>query len=231
MPMQYLDEINSTNDFIKENLCDFKDNFSGVYTFNQIKGKGVKGYVWASEPGKNIALTFCLTDRSVVSNYLSFWVAIIVCEFIRKVTHTKALIKWPNDILIRKKKVCGILIEKCNGVFIIGIGINVLQKDFGALSKASSLLALAPEKYVLPDLVEDLLCAFKRNLNLLNDPAFLLEKYNSYLFGKDNVMTFKVDNLLMNGIIRKVEDDGLLPVESEDNSIRKFRIKEIEFLY
>ncbi|MDR1876105.1 MAG: biotin--[acetyl-CoA-carboxylase] ligase [Flavobacteriaceae bacterium] len=232
MPLEYFDKISSTNDFIRENLNDFKDNnFSGVYTFNQTRGKGPKGYVWVSEPEKNIALTFCLTDKSLPVNNLSFWVAITVCEFIRKVTDTEALVKWPNDILIHKKKVCGILIEKIGNIFAVGIGINVLQENFETLPKASSLVSLAPKKYVLKDLASNLITHFKENFNLINDTAFLLEKYNSYLFGKDRVLTFKVDDSQINGIIRKVDTDGLLQIEFENIGIKKFRIKEIEFLY
>ncbi len=231
MPLQYFEEINSTNDYIRENLKEFRDNFSGVYTFNQTKGRGLRGNEWISEPGKNIALTFCLIDHSIIHTNLSFWVALMVRDFIENTTLVSTLIKWPNDILVHKKKVCGIMIEKFGSVYVIGIGINVLQKNFDSLSKASSLSLLSPQEYSLTDLVENLMLYFHENIYLLNEPALLLEKYNSHLFERNIVRTFKINDLKINGIIQKVDENGLLWVELEDQGIKKFRIKEIEFLY
>lgn len=231
MPLEYFDRIGSTNDFVRENLKRYSTNFHGVYSFNQTKGKGVNGHQWISESEKNIALTFCLTDPAIYNNYISFWVAIRVCYFIKKITKTDALIKWPNDILINKKKVSGILIEKSANTFIIGIGINVLQKEFSGVPHASSLISFSSQNYDLTELVHALMKDFKDYFHILKDPFYLLKKYNEYLFGKGKVMVFKIGETKKNGIIQKVEEDGLLEVEVENAGIMKFRIKEIEFLY
>ena len=231
MPLEYFDKIESTNGFVREHLSDYASNFHGVYSFQQTKGKGVNGHKWVSEPGKNIALTFCLTDSSITNNFLSFWVAIMVCRFIKKQAKTDATIKWPNDILINKKKVSGILIEKSGNTFIIGIGINVLQKEFPGIPHASSLSCFSSQKFELVELVNDLIHEFKTNFHILNDSFFLLNTYNYHLFGKGKVMAFKINESIINGIISKVDNDGLLQVEVENMGTKKFRIKEIEFLY
>jgi BirA family transcriptional regulator, biotin operon repressor / biotin---[acetyl-CoA-carboxylase] ligase len=231
MPLEYFDKIDSTNDFVRENLSQYSTNFHGIFSFNQTKGRGVNGRQWISEPEKNIALTFCLTDPSIHNNHLSFWVAIRVCHFIKKITKTDALIKWPNDILINKKKVCGILIEKTNNTFIIGIGINVLQREFYGIPHASALISFSSQNYDLTELVHTLMEDFKYYFYLIKDSFYLLKNYNEYLFGKGKVMVFKIGKSTKNGIIRKVEEDGLLEVEVENKGIMKFRIKEIEFLY
>lgn len=231
MPLEYFDKIGSTNDFVRDNIKQYSTNFHGVFSFNQTKGRGVNGHQWMFEPGKNIALTFCLTTPSIPNNFLSFWVAIRVCLFIKKITKTDALIKWPNDILINKKKVCGILIEKSGNTFIVGIGINVLQKEFTGIPHASSLLSFSSQNYNLTDLVHGLMKDFENNFHLLDDPLYLLSNYNEYLFGKGKVLAFKIGGSIKNGIIQKVEEDGLLEVRIENKGIMKFRIKEIEFLY
>ncbi len=232
MPLQYFEEINSTNDYIRENPDGFESDFSGVFTFNQTKGRGLRGNTWISEPGKNIAMTFCLMDKtSLVHTTLSFWVALMVRDFIENTTQAPTFIKWPNDILIRQKKICGMMIEKSGNIYVIGIGINVLQEQFFGLPKVSSLISLSPKKYILKDLVKSLMSHFQENLDLLDHPFALLEKYNSHLFGKDKVMTFQIDGLKTNGIIRKVDGNGLLWVELDNKGMQNFRIKEIEFLY
>src|SRR5207244_8833635 len=72
------------------------------------------------------------------------WAANAVCETIRECTDLQAKIKWPNDVLIHGRKVCGILIEQARGT-VVGIGLNVSQSraSFAALGleQAGSLAA------------------------------------------------------------------------------------------
>lgn len=233
MPLKFFEKIDSTNEYVKENLLYFKENFSGVYTFNQLQGKGQRGNSWLCEPQKNIALTFCLANSSISPLSVSFWVAIVVRNFIEKITHLSTSIKWPNDILIKRKKICGILIEKSKGTFIIGIGINVLQTDFSDLDllRASSLTLLTSKSYSLSSLVNHLLINFKENYSLLDHSEYLYKTYNNYLFGKNLIMPFKIKNSIVKGRIKGVDEDGLLLLELENKLIEKFKIKEIEFLY
>lgn len=231
MPLEYFEKINSTNEFIKDNLLHFKNNFSGIYTFNQLQGKGQRGNVWFCEPQKNIALTFCLTNFHLPPLSVSFWVAIVLRQFIAILISLPVFIKWPNDILVKNKKICGILIEKSNGTYIIGIGLNVLQTHFAGLSKASSLSLLTAKSYSLTNLVENLIISFKENYNLLENSEYLHKIYNTYLFGKETIMSFKIGNTIRNGRIKEVTKEGLLWVEFENKSVEKFKIKEIEFLY
>lgn len=77
---------------------------------------------------------------------LTAWAAVAVCETIREVTSLQARIKWPNDVFLRGRKVCGILIEQGKGT-VIGIGLNVNQtaESFAAagLTLAGSLALAA----------------------------------------------------------------------------------------
>src|SRR5205807_10605382 len=72
-------------------------------------------------------LLFPLADlrRPVV---LTAWAAVSVCETILECTRLQAKIKWPNDVLLQGKKVCGILIEQSRGT-VVGIGLNVNQSS------------------------------------------------------------------------------------------------------
>lgn len=233
MPLEYLKEINSTNDFIKENLTEYNCNFSGVYTFNQTKGKGVRGNQWISESEKNIALSFCLEDAFVDNSVnLSFWVAIVMRNFIYELSKKiPTYIKWPNDIIIKNKKLCGILIEKHKGITIIGIGLNVFQKNFGNLNTAASFYSLGIyQPYSLHELSENLILKFQENYNLLNNTEWLLTNYNEYLFHKDIVSNFLIKETTKQGIIKGVNKDGLLIVDFE-NKIEKFRLKELKLIF
>jgi BirA family biotin operon repressor/biotin-[acetyl-CoA-carboxylase] ligase len=110
-----------------------KDN-TIVLTENQTEGKGRLGRSWSSEP--KVSLTFSLILRPPVSPVHASKVAMIagiaVAQAIRECTGADAKVKWPNDVLINKRKVCGILTEMsadCDTIeyLVCGIGINVNQ--------------------------------------------------------------------------------------------------------
>jgi BirA family transcriptional regulator, biotin operon repressor / biotin---[acetyl-CoA-carboxylase] ligase len=99
----------------------------------QITGRGQYGRVWQSRPGSSLLMSVVLRPppelrRPVI---LTAWVAVGAAEAIRALTGTQSRIKWPNDLLIRGKKVCGILIEQTGSVdcltTVAGIGLNLTQ--------------------------------------------------------------------------------------------------------
>ncbi len=140
--------IDSTNNCIKA-LANVGAN-EGVVVFaeQQTAGRGRMGRSWLSQPEEN--LTFSVLLRPHISaeaiNLLPLYVAIAVAQAIENVTGLHVECKWPNDLLIEKKKVAGILIEgslRQNQLdyVVIGLGVNVNQLQFGngLLQKATSL--------------------------------------------------------------------------------------------
>src|SRR3954469_18386865 len=99
----------------------------------QTAGRGQYGRVWVSRPGSSLLMSVVLRPppellRPVI---LTAWAAVSVAEAILTLTGAQARIKWPNDLLIRGKKVCGILIEQTGTgselVTVAGIGLNLNQ--------------------------------------------------------------------------------------------------------
>ncbi|TWP29138.1 biotin--[acetyl-CoA-carboxylase] ligase [Apibacter muscae] len=232
MPLDYLLHTSSTNVFLKDNLDNYKVNFSGVYTFNQTKGKGVNGSSWQCEANKNIALSFCLNHKTMSNPIdLSLWVAVVMRDWVMDILENNDVyIKWPNDIVVNEKKICGILIEKHKEYYIIGIGLNVKQTNFNNLYTATSLFKENNLKdYNLHQLVDQLINSFKINLSLLKAPDVLLNTYNEYLFGKNIGREFIINEKVIKGIIKEVDRDGLLNIQF-NNTIERFRMKEISFI-
>jgi BirA family biotin operon repressor/biotin-[acetyl-CoA-carboxylase] ligase len=94
----------------------------------QTAGRGQYGRVWQARPGSSLLLSVALLTppelcRPVI---LTAFAAVAVAEAIFELTGVQARIKWPNDLLIRGKKVCGILIENTTAT-VIGIGLNLNQ--------------------------------------------------------------------------------------------------------
>lgn len=122
-----LEEVNSTNDYLKER-CETLPNFSLVHAKKQTAGRGRFNRKWISEEGGlwfSILIRHKRPDKSFL---LCFAAAATIVEVLEKVG-VVAEVKWPNDVYVGEKKICGILTE--NVIFgelantIIGIGLNV----------------------------------------------------------------------------------------------------------
>jgi BirA family biotin operon repressor/biotin-[acetyl-CoA-carboxylase] ligase len=99
-----------------------------VIAREQTGGRGQHGRVWQCPAGSGVLMSVLLFPPAPLKRpaLLTAWAAVSVCETILQVTGLQAQIKWPNDVLIRGKKVCGILIEQGRGT-VVGIGLNVNQ--------------------------------------------------------------------------------------------------------
>lgn len=146
--MLVYDAVTSTNDVAAELAADPQNAGAVVLADFQTAGRGQYGRAWASRPGCSLLASVLLfppaeLNRPVV---LTAWAAVAVGEAVRELTGVQVRIKWPNDLLVRGKKVCGILIEQHRGT-VIGIGLNLNQSadDFAAagLPDAGSLAIAA----------------------------------------------------------------------------------------
>jgi BirA family biotin operon repressor/biotin-[acetyl-CoA-carboxylase] ligase len=114
----------------------------------QTAGRGRFGRVWQSRPGSSLLMSVALQPPAELRRpvVLTAWAAVAVAEAVFALTGVQAKVKWPNDLLVRGKKVCGILIEQAAGV-VVGIGLNLNQtaEEFEAagLPEATSLGVVA----------------------------------------------------------------------------------------
>lgn len=138
------DRVESTNN-VAAGLADDPANAGVVVLADaQTAGRGQYGRSWQCGAGAGVLLSVLLfpPERLRRPPLLAAWAAVSVCETIRMVTGLQARIKWPNDVLIRDQKVCGILIEQGHGT-VAGVGLNVNQSqhDFAVanLPAATSL--------------------------------------------------------------------------------------------
>lgn len=130
----YIPVVGSTNTLAMQLAHERSEEGVVVLTENQTAGKGRLGRRWMDVPGCNVLSSTLL--RPLFPPYLLVMLAsLAVVETIDRTSAIQADIKWPNDVLIRERKVCGILIETChdrNGqlVAVLGIGVNVNGRLF-----------------------------------------------------------------------------------------------------
>ena len=218
-------------DFLNQHYL--SEDFLAVYTFNQTKGRGQYGNSWENLPEENLAYSFALKTKNinVSDTCFNFYTAILVRDFIANLTKTEVKIKWPNDLILKNKKICGMLFEKNKNYFVVGIGINILQENFKNLPKAGSILSQTGLFFELKAFTESLHQYLFEHLVQKEIPNNILELYHLHLYRKNEVSVFEKNEVRQNGIIQNVDENGYIWIDLENEGLQKFFHKEIELLY
>jgi BirA family biotin operon repressor/biotin-[acetyl-CoA-carboxylase] ligase len=144
-PLVYFPALGSTNTHAIELARDGAVEGTVVTTDEQTAGRGRIGRAWKSLPGQQLALSVILRPR-FPPHFLVMASALAVVGAIEQVAGLEAGIKWPNDVQVEGRKVCGILIETGSGYAVVGIGLNVngtLAGDAELAARATTLAAAA----------------------------------------------------------------------------------------
>jgi len=158
--------LSSTNDKARELARNGKYNLV-VTAEKQKRGRGRFGRKWSSGLG-GLYMTVLLKEENLDNvKYLTFIAGVSVAKTIKKFTNLNAKVKWPNDVIINNKKICGILTEivsdKGNYAFV-GIGLNVNQKKF-----SKDVIKIATSLKIETD----------KNFNIKNISKIIIKEFNN----------------------------------------------------
>jgi BirA family biotin operon repressor/biotin-[acetyl-CoA-carboxylase] ligase len=238
MDIHKFESIPSTNSALVEFSKKNAKSWTVFWTSNQTNGRGYSGNQWLIQPDENLAVSVLIKSELAYQELIYFnqWVSNCLQESISEYGGN-VCVKWPNDIILNDKKVCGVLIETHKSGnelnMIVGMGVNVNQMEFGDLSKATSLAKIHQRKFEIEEILSALLTKMVNSYSLVleKDWSTIRDHYNIHLFRKNEISTFRRDGEEFEGIIRSVDEYGLLEVELKDLSICKFQHKEIELDY
>lgn len=192
----YFDSIDSTNTKAKELAEEGHPGGTLVVADRQTAGKGRRGRSWESPSGIGIFMTLMLKPEINPNNasMLTLVAAMATTRAIRRVTGVPAMIKWPNDIVMNGKKVCGILTEMSAQFdyinhIVIGIGINVHNEEFPEeiAQTASSLYLESGQHIHRASLIEAFLEEFEdvyAEYLKTEDMEGLVKEYDSMLVNR-----------------------------------------------
>lgn len=225
-----LDSVNSTNDYLKKLGNEGGENGTVVAAREQTRGKGRLGRTWQSKKDDGIAFSVLLRPNVAPSEVSAITplAGLAVCKAIREYTRLDCVIKWPNDIIVGRKKLVGILTEmsaEFDAVeyVITGIGINVDHTSFPEeiAFKATSLL-LETGRHIdknefLACVLEHLENEFVKN-NLELTPTALSE-YTDLCATVGRSVTFQRGTRRISGMAVGVSEHGELKVMMSDGTI------------
>ncbi len=176
----HFEKIDSTNRFAKAQATTFaQDRLTCVIADEQSSAHGTYGKKWLSPQG-NLAVSLCFflpQDSSIVKHMAQF--TTLCCAQVLKKKGFSPKIKWPNDLLLEKKKVAGVLVEtvalKDVLCVIVGIGmnLNIDQKSLAQLDQpATSLSEQIPQVWHVEEILEPLLKLFIEDLQMFKKEGF-----------------------------------------------------------
>lgn len=239
----FLNEVDSTNTYLFD-LVSKNKPLEGlvVYTDYQSQGRGQIGSNWESSKGQNI-LTSILLRPNFIAFADVFMLNIIISLGVRAILEDALgredgiKIKWPNDIYVDGKKICGILIQNIfSGTntmdTVVGIGLNINQINFQT-PNATSIHKILKKQVDIDVIRMGLYYYIEQYYNILKikKDRHLHAQYESYLYQKDIVRRYQDTQTeeVFQGIILGVENNGQLIVQKND-AIKRYSFKEVKYL-
>ena len=225
------DTLDSTNDYGK--ILSEKQKVHGtlIVADTQTAGKGRRGRAWQSPKGSSVSMSLCLEPKLPTERAagLTLVMALSVASAIEEMTGEKAMIKWPNDIVLNGKKICGILTEmflrEKDYVVIIGVGINVNILEFPPEIRniATSLCLECGEKISREDLMKATMKHFEsfyEKYEVSGDFSLLKGQYEKRLVNRNSQVRVLDQKEPFEGIAKGIDELGNLLVLCEDGQLK-----------
>ena len=222
-------EINSTNLYVKKLVKDGIEEGTVVIADIQTRGRGRKNRIWSSLEG---GLWFSILLYPNISPQYGMLItmasSIAVAQGIKDITDLTPEIKWPNDILISKQKVCGILTEleskeKKINYAVVGIGINVNNLLNDDLQNIATTLKQEVGNHISRiELLKSILKRYDENYHRLisGDYNFIRDLWLQYsnIIGKK--IQVKDEKIVETGIVSDIDDNGYLILDTNHGKVR-----------
>ena len=235
-----MDSVDSTNEEMKRRLKhqNSLENFDAVVANFQTKGKGQREAIWESDYGKNLTFSFYFQPNNLYvfdAFKLNQAVSILISDYLKNLGLKAVQIKWPNDIMVNHKKICGILIENTlikNELLhsIIGVGLNVNQSTILSNNNSTSISNEMQEQYFIKVVAEELTDYLHKIQDFMDRPMLLNNRYLDLLLGLNETRRFSIDNEEVVGEIIGINSTGRLRVLI-DQKEQLFEQKQIRFIF
>lgn len=232
----HLDEVGSTNDFLRQYEGD--EPLVVAWTDFQQAGRGQGSNRWESERGKNLTFSMLFHPDQVNAHeqyVLSMAVAATMRKYLAQELTEEVCIKWPNDIYVGDQKIAGILIENSlSGTMIrncvVGIGLNVNQTVFRSdAPNPISMAQLEGHEWDREKVLHDIVDLFVWQLEHFHRDK-IREKYRRHLYRREGFYLYRDADGTFEAELVGVEDDGHLVLRDKADNLRTYAFKEVQFL-
>lgn len=236
--VHFVKETDSTNNWAKDLSRQGAPHGTLAAAEFQSAGKGRLGRAWKAPEGSSVMMSLLLRPsfEPVYASMLTLVMGLSVAQAVESLD-IKTSIKWPNDVVVSRKKICGILTEMGleNGKIrevIIGVGINVNTESFPEelTDKATSLRLETGKKYDRNQVIGLVMGKFETNYEKFVrtcDLSLIQEDYNRFLANREQPVRILDKNQPFEGIALGVNEKGELLVQTETAGVRPVRAGEV----
>lgn len=242
----YFNEIDSTNDAAKQLAAQGAAEGTLVVANSQNNGRGRLGRTWSTFNNKNIAMSLVLRPQiePQAVQIITLAAAVAIIKAIKECCGIEAGIKWPNDIILDNKKVCGILTEmSCEmdsvGYVVLGIGLNVNQRQeefqdilqeiaislkiFNEKQNASKQKLTSDGDFFRADLINYILLEFEEVYNWVKngDEKKIINEWKEYSVTLGKFVRAYTKDSFFEGIAKDISADGRLIIEDDKGNLRE----------
>ena len=209
--IKYFESTNSTNTQAWNLANSNVDSGTVIIANEQTEGKGRRGNKWFSSNDKSLTFSILLLKNiHERKSILALIAGLAIIKGIKKINDIPCYLKWPNDIILNRKKLAGILIEAKGNNIVIGMGINVNEDyhDFDSTIKNQSISLKMNEKKIIKR--ELLLAHILNQFELLynNNNNKIIKEWLEYCFHINKEIQFHNDGKITKAIFKSINNDG-----------------------
>ncbi|MBP3726868.1 MAG: biotin--[acetyl-CoA-carboxylase] ligase [Bacteroidaceae bacterium] len=206
----------------------------------QTAGRGQGSNRWASEQGKNLLCSILMQPRGVMAaqQYILSMAGALALFDVLKPLGEGFTLKWPNDVYWHDSKLSGTLIEttlkgSCIEACIFGIGLNVNQQHFPAdVPNPVSLRHIVGVDTDVCHWLDSIVTAFRQRMDAVNSGAYaaLRADYHAALYRRTGTHAYRDSQGIFRATMQGVADDGHLLLRDTEGTLRRYAVKEVEYI-
>jgi BirA family biotin operon repressor/biotin-[acetyl-CoA-carboxylase] ligase len=234
----FSEEADSTNSVLLDKGNKYTINGTVFYTEKQLKGRGRKNRPWHSAKELNLTFSILLTNKKYITEnpvLLNFAASLAVGNALENLYQLKVELKWPNDVLINRKKICGILTESTSegnkiDRLVIGVGINVNQTMFqGSYNIPPTSVKLEiNENAEREKLLAEVLNNIEELLHvLIESPGTIIKDWKQRCSMIGDKISISEGEEVKYGIFEDVDENGFLLLKNNNDKIEKIHYGDV----
>lgn len=224
------DTVTSTNDVALKLAKLGSPEGTIVTAHSQSAGRGRRGRAWFDEPGQSALMSAILRPGIPPERFheISFLASLAVADCLRSEFSLQAQLKWPNDVLVNDRKICGVLVETESAsegaAVIVGVGINVNQNRFpDEISDTATSIALETNtQQDVEDVVKKVVSVLLAHYERYRTAGFkeILDRWRSYMYGVRKRATVITNQNSLCGEVEGVDETGALVLRDDLGNIQ-----------
>jgi BirA family biotin operon repressor/biotin-[acetyl-CoA-carboxylase] ligase len=237
-PLHYFEAVDSTNAFLRTLPPEQLRHGAMALADHQTQGRGRFLRLWSDRPGQSLLFSLALEAAQPPSSWplLTLGAAVSLCRTLERQGIAESRLRWPNDVLIGDRKVCGILTESASRptALVLGVGLNVHQRieDFPPELRASagSLWTATGRSFCREDLLAAFLADFERVYGQWKEgqDAVILGECRRRMSTLGRPVYFHSQGRRVEGLVMDLDRDGSLVLREPTGIVSRWHSGEVE---